>query len=141
MRGGAAPGTLPRPEPAPTRKAPTREAAGREAPGRGPADQDTAVREPVRDIPVREAPRWTAPRGNKVRAAAVDRPQHVERARMGAAMDRWRAGARTELRRQLREAQRMRQITLVALVLLVLGAYPLYLATQVASRDPVFNAL
>jgi len=56
-------------------------------------------------------------------------------------MDRWRAGARSELRRQLREAQRMRQITLVAVVLLVLGAYPLYLATQVASRDPVFNAL
>lgn len=60
---------------------------------------------------------------------------------MGATVDRWRSGARTELRRQLREVQRMRQITLIAVVLLILGAYPLYLATQVATRDPVFNAL
>jgi hypothetical protein len=60
---------------------------------------------------------------------------------MGATVGRWRSGARTELRRQLREVQRMRRITLVAVVLILLGAYPLYLLTQMASRDPVFNSL
>ncbi|HZN70903.1 MAG TPA: hypothetical protein VFC00_04355 [Micromonosporaceae bacterium] len=62
-------------------------------------------------------------------------------AEMGATVGRWRAGARSELRRQLREVQRMRRITLVAVVMILLGAYPGYLLTQVASRDPVFNSL
>jgi len=60
---------------------------------------------------------------------------------MGATVGRWRAGARSELRRQLREVERMRRITLVAVVLIILGAYPTYLLTQMATRDPVFNSL
>ncbi|HEX8631752.1 MAG TPA: hypothetical protein VF755_26635 [Catenuloplanes sp.] len=50
-------------------------------------------------------------------------------------------GARSHLRRQLREQQRLRLATLVLATLLVLGALPLYLGIRSATRDPVFTSL
>ena len=50
-------------------------------------------------------------------------------------------GARSELRKQLREQQRVRMLTLMAIVVTVLGALPLYLVVQAATRDPVFTSL
>jgi len=49
--------------------------------------------------------------------------------------------ARSEFKRQLREQQRLRMITLVVASLLVLGALPLYFGIRTATRDPVFNTL
>ncbi|HET6212897.1 MAG TPA: hypothetical protein VFE14_08505 [Micromonosporaceae bacterium] len=60
---------------------------------------------------------------------------------VGSAVGRLRAGARSELRRQLREVQRLRRATLVVVVLLVLLAYPSYLVLQAATRDPAINSL
>jgi hypothetical protein len=50
-------------------------------------------------------------------------------------------GAQSELRRKMREQQRLRMLTLMAVVVAVLGALPLYLLIQSATRDPVFTAL
>lgn len=50
-------------------------------------------------------------------------------------------GARSELRRRMREQQRLRMLTLMAIVVVVLGALPLYLLIQAATRDPVFTSL
>jgi len=50
-------------------------------------------------------------------------------------------GARSELRRKMREQQRLRMLTLMAVVVVVLGALPLYLLVQAATRDPVFTSL
>jgi len=50
-------------------------------------------------------------------------------------------GARSELRRRMREQQRLRMLTLMAVVVVVLGALPLYLLVQAATRDPVFTSL
>jgi integrin beta 3 len=50
-------------------------------------------------------------------------------------------GARAELRRQLRTQQRFRLATLVSVVVVILGALPLYLMIQAATRDPVFTSL
>ncbi|HEY8489082.1 MAG TPA: hypothetical protein VIL38_08425, partial [Thermaerobacter sp.] len=50
-------------------------------------------------------------------------------------------GARAELRRQLRTQQRLRLATLVSVVVVILGALPLYLMIQAATRDPVFTSL
>jgi hypothetical protein len=50
-------------------------------------------------------------------------------------------GARSELRRKMREQQRLRMLTLMAVVVVVLGALPLYLLIRAANRDPVFNSL
>jgi len=54
---------------------------------------------------------------------------------------RLRAGGRAELRRQLREVERWRRLTIVAVVFLLLGAYPAYLVLQTATRDQVLNSL
>ncbi|HEU4425274.1 MAG TPA: hypothetical protein VFR67_22310 [Pilimelia sp.] len=70
-------------------------------------------------------------------AAPGDRPAGA-RPFAGAAAGR---GARAELKRQLREQQRLRIITLVVASLLVLGALPLYFGIRTATRDPVFNTL
>jgi integrin beta 3 len=50
-------------------------------------------------------------------------------------------GARSELRRQLREQQRVRTIAMAMVVALLLGAPLLYLGIQTATRDPVLNSL
>ncbi|NUT34631.1 MAG: hypothetical protein HOV79_16325 [Hamadaea sp.] len=50
-------------------------------------------------------------------------------------------GARSELRKQMREQQRVRMLTLMAIVVTVLGALPLFLLVQAATRDPVFRSL
>lgn len=74
--------------------------------------------------------------GVGVRAGAPDGPTPPP-----GAVAAWRAGARSELRRQLREVERWRRSTLVVLVLLILGAYPSYLLLQAATRDQVLNSL
>jgi hypothetical protein len=50
-------------------------------------------------------------------------------------------GARSEVRRQLREQQRLRMWTLVTLVVAVVGALPFYFVLQAATRDPVISTL
>lgn len=50
-------------------------------------------------------------------------------------------GARSELRRQLREQRRVRRVVLAAAVVLVLGAPLLYFGILFATRDPVLNSL
>jgi hypothetical protein len=51
------------------------------------------------------------------------------------------AKKRAELRRQLRLAQRLKTMTLSAVVLLLLAAYPMFLAARQVSLDPVFVGL
>jgi integrin beta 3 len=50
-------------------------------------------------------------------------------------------GARSELRRQLREQKRVRAMAMATVVLLVLGAPMLYFGIQYATRDPVLTSL
>jgi len=50
-------------------------------------------------------------------------------------------GARSELRRQLREQKRVRNLAMAMVVLLVLGAPMLYFGILFATRDPVLNSL
>jgi integrin beta 3 len=49
--------------------------------------------------------------------------------------------ARSELRKQMREQQRLRMLTLMAVVITVLGALPLFLMVRAATKDPVFTSL
>jgi hypothetical protein len=67
-------------------------------------------------------------------------PRSTARAGLEQGMGAFR-GARTELRRRMREQQRLRMLTLIAVVVVVLGALPLYLLIQAANRDPVFASL
>ncbi|WP_051104805.1 hypothetical protein [Catelliglobosispora koreensis] len=50
-------------------------------------------------------------------------------------------GARSEVRRQLREQQRLRMWTLITLVVAIVGALPFYFVLQAATRDPVITSL
>jgi hypothetical protein len=50
-------------------------------------------------------------------------------------------GARSELRRQLREQKRLRAVALAMVVGLVLGAPTVYFGILFATRDPALNAL
>jgi hypothetical protein len=50
-------------------------------------------------------------------------------------------GARSQLRRQMREQKRVRAIAMVMVVALLLGTPLLYLGIQTATRDPVLNSL
>ncbi len=50
-------------------------------------------------------------------------------------------GARSELRRRLREQQRLRATAMVMVVALLLGTPLIYLGIQTATRDPVLNSL
>jgi hypothetical protein len=49
--------------------------------------------------------------------------------------------ARADLRRQLRTHSRVRLATLISVVVVILGALPLYLMIQAVTRDPVFTSL
>jgi hypothetical protein len=62
------------------------------------------------------------------------------RVRLAAGVDMIK-GARSEVRRQLREQQRLRMWTLIALVVAVVGALPFYFALRAAARDPVITSL
>jgi hypothetical protein len=50
-------------------------------------------------------------------------------------------GARSEVRRQLREQQRLRMWTLVTLVVAIVGALPFYFVLRAATQDPVITSL
>ncbi|WP_371682293.1 hypothetical protein ACN27B_21155 [Micromonospora sp. WMMD754] len=50
-------------------------------------------------------------------------------------------GARSELRRQVRERRRLRMGILALVSLVLLGAVPLYFGMRTLSRDPVFDTL
>ncbi|MFJ6197636.1 hypothetical protein [Micromonospora sp. NPDC092111] len=50
-------------------------------------------------------------------------------------------GARSELRRQVRERRRLRLALLVLVSVVLLGAVPLYFGLRTLSRDPVFDTL
>jgi integrin beta 3 len=50
-------------------------------------------------------------------------------------------GARSELRRQLREGKRVRTTALAMIIALLLGSPVLYFLIQTATRDPVLNSL
>jgi integrin beta 3 len=50
-------------------------------------------------------------------------------------------GARSELRRQMRERRRLRMGVLALVSLVLLGAVPLYFGLRTLSRDPVFDTL
>jgi integrin beta 3 len=67
-------------------------------------------------------------------------PAGDRRAGLSAGVDAIR-GARSEVRKQLREQQRLRMWTLIALVVVVVGALPLYFVLRAATRDPVLTTL
>jgi len=50
-------------------------------------------------------------------------------------------GARSEVRRQLREQQRLRMWTLITVVVAIVGALPFYFVLRAATRDPVLTSL
>ncbi|WP_088979683.1 hypothetical protein [Micromonospora coxensis] len=50
-------------------------------------------------------------------------------------------GARSELRRQVRERRRLRLGILILVSVVLLGAIPLYFGVRTLSRDPVFDTL
>jgi hypothetical protein len=85
----------------------------------------TAVPAPGSAPPGAEGP--DGPQGTARRPAVRPRPAVL--------------GARADLRRQLRTQQRLRLATLISVVVVILGALPLYLMIQAATRDPVFTSL
>ncbi|MDO3704184.1 hypothetical protein Q3W71_21205 [Micromonospora sp. C28SCA-DRY-2] len=50
-------------------------------------------------------------------------------------------GARSELRRQIRERRRLRMAVLALVSVVLLGAVPLFFGIRTLSRDPVFDTL
>jgi integrin beta 3 len=50
-------------------------------------------------------------------------------------------GARSEVRKQLREQQRLRMWTLITVVVALVGALPFYFVLRAATRDPVLTSL
>ncbi|WP_460504580.1 hypothetical protein, partial [Catellatospora paridis] len=67
-------------------------------------------------------------------------PPGDRRAPLAAGVDVIR-GARSEVRKQLREQQRLRMWTLIALVAVIVGALPFYFVLRAATRDPVLTTL
>ncbi|GIH06294.1 hypothetical protein Rhe02_43610 [Rhizocola hellebori] len=92
-------------------------------------------------IPLQPGPqapvRPHSPAGPPPPAAAAG---HGPRAGLAAGVQAIR-GARSEVRRQLREQQRLRMWTLIALVVAVVGALPFYFVLRAATRDPVITSL
>ena len=74
------------------------------------------------------------------RPPVAARPGHGPRGGLAAGVQAIR-GARSEVRRQLREQQRLRMWTLIALVVAVVGALPFYFVLRAATRDPVVTSL
>jgi integrin beta 3 len=101
-------------------------AASVAAPGRGVAP-GVAPTDPDDPSSARPLPDLRA-------AAGADRDEN------GEAISGFR-GARTELRRRMRERRRLRMITLSVLTLVVLLALPAFFGIRSATRDPVFTSL
>lgn len=72
--------------------------------------------------------------------AAVDAPGEGPRVKLAAGVDMIK-GARSEVRKQLREQQRLRMWTLITLVVALVGALPFYFVLRAATRDPVLTSL
>ncbi|MEV4412843.1 hypothetical protein [Catellatospora sp. NPDC049609] len=105
-------------------------------PGMGP-DGRRGERPPGRPDPSRDPIAVRPPDPNAVLPPPGDRSG---RAGIAAGVDAIR-GARSEVRKQLREQQRLRMWTLIALVVLVVGALPFYFVLRAATRDPVLTTL
>ncbi len=93
------------------------------------APMSAPIPSPISGSPVSTPPRPPAP-------PAGTGP----RVRLAAGVDMIR-GARSEVRKQLREQQRLRMWTLIALVVAVVGALPFYFVLREVSRDPVITSL
>lgn len=103
----------------------------------GPAGPGAGQRPPGRPEPGREPIAVRPPDPN----AVVPPPgERGGRAGFAGGMDAIR-GARSEVRKQLREQQRLRMWTLIALVVLVVGALPFWFVLRAATRDPVLTTL
>ncbi len=70
------------------------------------------------------------------RAANADDPDDADEDASGGLR-----GARSELRRQMRERRRLRMGVLALVSVVLLGALPLYFGIRTLSRDPVFDTL
>ncbi|HWG99212.1 MAG TPA: hypothetical protein VNV66_07795 [Pilimelia sp.] len=107
------------------------------APGERPAS-GVAPRDPVPQDPARPAApaHRPAPEDAGGRARRPRGPGRQLAAGVTALQ-----GARSELRRQMREQKRVRILTLVVASVLLLGALPLYFGIRTATRDPVFTTL
>ncbi|HET9517920.1 MAG TPA: hypothetical protein VFO77_09370, partial [Actinoplanes sp.] len=145
---GAAPGVVRRPEPTATGRVGVTGSSGAVATGRVKVSAAVAPPVSARGVPA-ELP-VPAPGTSAAPAGPPEpEPRHVPNIRPatgsgGKTPDGVAGGlrgARSELRRHLREQRRLRMITLTALPLVVLLALPGFFGIRSASRDPVFTSL